>query len=195
MVGFPETMQLLIELGEGGLAAARALVDAAPVGALLPMPPLLAPWPRPIRFRDCSLFLEHMEVALVKIAQVQADNTPDPAKALAEFRANGKYSLHPEFRKQIIYYNADHLHIYGTGSDIVWPVQSRWADYELEWACVVGKTGRDIERSRAREHIFGFTIFNDWSARDIQIPFMEANLGPGEGKDFANSLGLHRDAR
>ena len=62
-------------------------------------------------------------------------------------------------------------------------------DYELEWACVIGPGGRDIPPGRARDHIFGYTIFNDWSARDVQIAVMSANLGPGEGKDFANGLG------
>lgn len=90
---------------------------------------------------------------------------------------------------RIIYYNADHLHVYGTDSDIIWPVEPGWADYELELACVVGKTGCDIELSEARDYIFGFTILNDWSARDLQIPFMEAKLGPAGGKDFANSFG------
>jgi 2-keto-4-pentenoate hydratase/2-oxohepta-3-ene-1,7-dioic acid hydratase in catechol pathway len=186
---FPSNMQALIESGDSGTAAARALIAAAPSEALLTVPQLLAPLPRPVRLRDCSLFLEHMEVALEKIAQMLAEKDPDPDGTLAELRARGKHRLHPEFRKQVIYYNADHLHVYGPDSDIVWPLQSQWADYELEWACVVGKSGQDIPRATAREHIFGFTIFNDWSARDIQIPFMAGNLGPGEGKDFANSLG------
>lgn len=186
---FPKTMQALIESGEVGLTRARALVAVAPAAALQAMPTLLAPLPRPIRFRDCCLFLEHMVLALDKIAQVTAEGAPDPVQRLAELRASGKYTLHSEFYKQVIYYNADHLHVFGTDSDIHWPVQPGWADYELEWACIVGKTGRNIERSAARDHIFGFTVFNDLSARDLQIPFMEANLGPGEGKDFANSFG------
>jgi len=64
-------------------------------------------------------------------------------------------------------------------------------DYECELACVVGAGGRDIPVGRARDHIFGFTIFNDFSARDAQAIEMQGGLGPGKGKDFdkANALG------
>src|SRR5687768_17092659 len=62
-------------------------------------------------------------------------------------------------------------------------------DYELEWACVIGRSGQRIRPSDARRHSFGYTIFNDWSARDIQMPILETMLGPAEGKDFANSIG------
>jgi 2-keto-4-pentenoate hydratase/2-oxohepta-3-ene-1,7-dioic acid hydratase in catechol pathway len=126
---------------------------------------------------------------LEKIAAMQAQRKPDSARALADLRNGGKYTLNPVFREQVIYYNADHVHVFGPDHDIGWPERSSWADYELEWACIVGKTGINISPARAREHIFGFTIFNDWSARDLQVPFMEANLGPGEGKDFANGIG------
>jgi 2-keto-4-pentenoate hydratase/2-oxohepta-3-ene-1,7-dioic acid hydratase in catechol pathway len=128
-----------------------------------------------------------MEVSAGKIAKEQAKAAGDP-EPLPPKANNGKW-LSSQFYKQVIYYNADHLHVYGPEDDIPWPNQPGWADYELEWACVVGKTGRDIELSAARDHIFGFTIFNDWSARDLQFPFMEAKLGPGEAKDFANSFG------
>lgn len=117
--GFPETMQSLIEAGEAGLVAARALVSQAPSAALLSRQPLLAPLPHPIRFRDCSLFLEHMVVAMERVAQEMAAKTADPAVALAEFQANGKYSMSPEFYKQVIYYNADHLLQCGS-SPCVW---------------------------------------------------------------------------
>ncbi len=185
LTGFPGSMQALIEAGEEGLAAARSLVESAPAAALIAAPRLLAPLPRPIRFRDCCLFLEHMEVSAGKIAKEQARAAGDPEP----MPMNDGQWLSPQFYKQVIYYNADHLHVYGPEDDIPWANQPGWADYELEWACVVGKPGRDIEPSAARDHIFGFTIFNDWSARDIQFPFMEAKLGPGEAKDFANSFG------
>lgn len=183
---FPDSMQSLIEAGEQAVAIARALVESAPESALVRSPGLLAPLPRPIRFRDCCLFLEHMEVSAGKIAKAQAKaaGKPEPTPE----GPNGNW-LNEQFYNQVIYYNADHLHVYGPEDDIPWPVQPGWADYELEWACVVGKTVSDIERSIAHEHIFGFTIFNDWSARDLQFPFMEAKLGPGEAKDFANSFG------
>jgi fumarylacetoacetate (FAA) hydrolase len=62
-------------------------------------------------------------------------------------------------------------------------------DYELEVAAVVGGAGRDFEPEDAEAHIAGFTIMNDWSARDLQRREMKVGLGPAKGKDFATSLG------
>src|SRR5262249_57479902 len=61
---------------------------------------------------------------------------------------------------------------------------------ELELACVIGKPGRDLlADDRALEYVAGFTIMNDWSARDLQRAEMAVGLGPSKGKDFATSLG------
>jgi len=163
----PDTMQGLIEAGEADWAACRDLV-ADPAGECLRSDArLLAPLPRPIRFRDGSLFIEHMEVGLAKLGK----------------------TMDPYFRDHVVYYNADNIHIYGPEAEVPWPGASTWRDYELEWACVIGRPGANITRERAGDHIFGVTIFNDWSARDLQFPFMECGLGPGAGKDFANSIG------
>jgi fumarylacetoacetate (FAA) hydrolase len=53
----------------------------------------------------------------------------------------------------------------------------------------VGKEGRNILAARADEHIFGYMVMNDWSARALQMEEMKLNLGPAKGKDFATSLG------
>ncbi len=64
-------------------------------------------------------------------------------------------------------------------------------DFELELAIVIGKTGRDISVEEAPKHIFGYTIFNDMTARDTQAKEMAGQLGPAKGKDFdtGNILG------
>ena len=64
-------------------------------------------------------------------------------------------------------------------------------DFELEFGCYIGKPGKDIAKAKARKHIFGYTIFNDFSARDEQAIEMAGQLGPGKGKDFdnANAMG------
>ena len=63
-------------------------------------------------------------------------------------------------------------------------------DYELELACVIGRKARDLPADdRALEAVAGFTIMNDWSARDLQRLEMSVGLGPSKGKDFATSLG------
>jgi len=62
-------------------------------------------------------------------------------------------------------------------------------DFELEAAIVIGKAGRNIPASQADEHIAGYMIMNDWSARTLQMEEMKLSLGPAKGKDFATSLG------
>ncbi len=69
------------------------------------------------------------------------------------------------------------------------PKATRALDYELEIAAVIGVGGRNISAGDATNHIFGFTIFNDWSARDLQRQEMKVGLGPAKGKDFASSFG------
>jgi 2-keto-4-pentenoate hydratase/2-oxohepta-3-ene-1,7-dioic acid hydratase in catechol pathway len=187
------SMQALIEAGEDAWDKARTAIARPLAAALLPRSAvrLLAPLPRPIRLRDCSLFLQHMEAALDRHVRNLAAAEPDPEAAYQRITASGDWAMNPLFKRQAIYYNADHLAVSGPEDEIVWPVYSDWMDYELEWACVVGRTARDISPGDARAHIFGYTIFNDWSARDIQLPIMETKLGPGEGKDFdlGNTLG------
>src|SRR5258708_23539861 len=62
-------------------------------------------------------------------------------------------------------------------------------DYELEVAAVVGKGGSALAAATAEKHIAGYTVMNDWSARDIQRREMKLSMGPVKGKDFATSLG------
>ncbi|WP_454888319.1 fumarylacetoacetate hydrolase family protein [Sphingobium herbicidovorans] len=136
------------------------------------------------------MFIEHMENGLDKWARNAAASDADPEAAYSALKASGKYSLHPVFREKIIYYNADHLAISGPDDNIFWPYASDYADFELEWAIVIGQAERCMTRDNAKSAIFGYTIYNDWSARDLQLSFMQANLGPAEGKDFAGSNGL-----
>jgi 2-keto-4-pentenoate hydratase/2-oxohepta-3-ene-1,7-dioic acid hydratase in catechol pathway len=67
--------------------------------------------------------------------------------------------------------------------------RSEWFDYELEVAAIIGKQGADLHPDDAADHIAGFTIFCDWSARDLQMHEMQLMLGPSKGKDSANTLG------
>ena len=123
--------------------------------------------------------------------KVRAAGTPDPAAALREMEAKGILAI-PEFwYERPIFYHPNRLNVVGTGCDIQWPAFSEKLDFELEFGCFIGKPGRDIPKSGALEHIFGYTIFNDVSARDEQMKEMPGQLGPGKGKDFdtGNVLG------
>jgi 2-keto-4-pentenoate hydratase/2-oxohepta-3-ene-1,7-dioic acid hydratase in catechol pathway len=186
------SMLALIEAGPEAWNAARAIVKRASPNAMFGLADirLLAPLPRPTRLRDCSLFLEHMDVVLMRMAREAASKDANPEAAYQRLMASGKFTLNPLFKKTCVYYNADHTSVSGTETEIVWPSYSNWMDFELEWACVIGRPGRNIRRDNASDHIFGFTILNDWSARDVQLPLMDTMLGPGEGKDFTGSWGL-----
>ena len=87
------------------------------------------------------------------------------------------------------YYKGNHREIYGPEDEIPWPSYTRKLDFECEIACVIGKKGKNLSPEKAIDHIFGYMIFNDFSARDIQKKEMILRMGPAKGKDFANSFG------
>jgi fumarylacetoacetate (FAA) hydrolase len=88
-----------------------------------------------------------------------------------------------------IFYYTNPNSIFGSGDEIPYPHYTQAMDFELEIAVIIGKPGINITPEDAPNHIFGYTIFNDWSARDVQRTEMKAGLGPAKGKDFASSLG------
>lgn len=88
----------------------------------------------------------------------------------------------------VFYFSNPHA-IFGHEMEVPMPEYTQALDYELEVACIIGKTGTDIKPEEAEAYIFGYTIFNDWSARDVQSLEMRVGLGPAKGKDFASSLG------
>ncbi|MEU4486787.1 fumarylacetoacetate hydrolase family protein [Streptomyces purpurascens] len=79
--------------------------------------------------------------------------------------------------------------IIGAHDDVPVPPGSNVLDFELEVAAVIGSEGRHLTPEQARDHIIGYTIFNDWSARDLQSREMQVRLGPCKGKDTAATLG------
>jgi len=99
------------------------------------------------------------------------------------------------------YYNGTHLDVLGPDNAVRVPrfpvaggteprfVETTKLDYEAEIGYVVGRGGRDVEGAPAARCLFGVTIFNDFSARDIQFTVARVGMGPGPGKDFANALG------
>ena len=88
-----------------------------------------------------------------------------------------------------IFYFSNPLCIFGPDDAVPYPSASEQLDYELELAAVIGREGSNIAEADAFSYIAGFTIFNDWSCRDLQRDEMEARLGPAKGKDSASSLG------
>jgi 2-keto-4-pentenoate hydratase/2-oxohepta-3-ene-1,7-dioic acid hydratase in catechol pathway len=77
----------------------------------------------------------------------------------------------------------------GPNDQVLWPHYTDVLDYELELAVVIGQGGYNIKEANALNHVFGFTILNDISARDIQKKEMSIRLGPAKGKDFCSVIG------
>lgn len=94
-----------------------------------------------------------------------------------------------EWYEMPVYYRSGNHNIIGTDEDVLWPSFTNKFDYELELAAIIGKTGTNIKASEARHYIAGFTIMNDFSARDIQRREMKVRLGPAKGKDWCSAFG------
>jgi len=94
-------------------------------------------------------------------------------------RAGRGREVPPEWYEQPVFYFSNPAAIFGPDEEIPYPEGTNELDYELEVAAVIGAEGQ----------IAGFTIMNDWSARDLQLREVRVGLGPAKGKDFATSLG------
>jgi len=103
--------------------------------------------------------------------------------------AGGTRQLSEAWYRLPIFYFSNPLCIFGPEDAIPYPSASLQLDYELELAAVIGREARNVAEADAFSYIAGFTIFNDWSCRDLQRDEMEARLGPAKGKDAASSLG------
>lgn len=171
------SMLALIDSAGPGLEHARRLAAQWPASAVVPLDAvrLMSPVPEPRQMRDCLTFELHLRNAIAR----------------SEERTGIKRPFPDVWHRQPIYYKANRFTCVGHDADVIWPGYSDWMDYELELAAVIGKTGKDIQPDKAMEHIFGFTIFNDFSARDAQYIEMAGQLGPAKGKDFdtGNALG------
>lgn len=92
---------------------------------------------------------------------------------------------------QPVFYLSNRFNVVGHDADVECPSYSHWFDYEGEFGIFLGRKGKNIPKEQARAHVFGFTVFNDFSARDKQSREMEGWLGPTKGKSFdtGNAIG------
>jgi 2-keto-4-pentenoate hydratase/2-oxohepta-3-ene-1,7-dioic acid hydratase in catechol pathway len=129
---------------------------------------LLAPLPNPRSFRDYIGFEQHM---------------------LNASKSFG-HSIGEVWYQMPIFYFTNHQAIYGPDDEIRKPLKETRLDIELEMAVIIGKKGTNIPAENADDYIFGYTVFNDWSARALQkVEMGGPPLGPQKGKDFANCIG------
>jgi fumarylacetoacetate (FAA) hydrolase len=104
-------------------------------------------------------------------------------------RARRGLQMPEEWYEFPAFYYSNPAMTYGGDDEVPYPSYTKSLDYELEIACIIGKGGINIREEDAETHIAGYTIMNDWSARDIQEREMKIGLGPAKAKDFATSLG------
>lgn len=152
---------------------------------------LLAPIPRPPQMRDFLCFEKHLLQAYTALRKIRAAKEPDPDAALRDMDAKGILQMPKAWYDRPYFYHPNRLNVIGTEEDVTWPSYCEQLDFELELGCFIGKPALDVSREDALKHVFGYTIFNDVSARDEQTREAPGTLGPGKGKDFngGNILG------
>ncbi|HZB04475.1 MAG TPA: fumarylacetoacetate hydrolase family protein [Actinomycetota bacterium] len=166
--GFPVTMEGLVGAGPATLQRARQALR--PRGAsqrfavedALLLVPLL-----PSSLRDFLAFEDHVKAGAAR----RGESVPEAWYEIP------------------IYYKGNHRSVIGPDEEVPWPPFTEELDFELEVAAVLGGRGRDLDAGTAAQLVFGYTLMNDWSARDIQRKEMAARLGPAKSKDFATSFG------
>lgn len=173
-----DSMQSLIDGGKPALEHAKRLQEAWPRGAVtaLDRVRLLAPLPLPMQIRDCLVFEQHLLNARRSWSNLSGTEWP---------------GIPPAWYERPSWYKCNRFSVVGTEHEVVWPEYSNLMDFELELACVLGRGGVNIEPAAVMDHIFGFTIFNDFTARDLQLIERPLGLGPMKSKDFdtGNVLG------
>ncbi len=156
----------VVDLGFDGTMT-EFIAAGAPHGTyrgLADFPRLLAPL-RPRSMRDFLQFRGHLDNAFKRLQRPIPD----------------------EFWTVPAYYKAMPDTVIGPRDTIPWPAYTDRLDHELELACVIGEPGLDISAAQARRHIFGWTIWNDISARDVQVRELPLGLGPSKAKDWDGS--------
>jgi fumarylacetoacetate (FAA) hydrolase len=171
------TLESMLESWDANLDTARSVAAeaATPAGtkatAIARRPldslTLLPPVAHPSSFRDAYCFEEHVKNA----------------------RARRGLEVPAEWYEAPVFYFSNPAAFVGHRAAVRRPDTTTALDYELELGWVISRKARDVRAEEWRSVVAGFTILNDWSARDVQRREMAVGLGPAKGKDFATSLG------
>ncbi len=163
-VGLLENDEIMDVAFDGDMVA--FIEEGAPIGKLTPVKgaKLCAPL-RPRTMRDFLSFEGHL---------------------LNAFKNLGK-EIPPEWYEVPAYYKGLPDTVIGPEEVVPWPYYSEQLDFELELAAVIGRKGKNISAEVASEHIFGYTIWNDMSARDVQRRELPIGMGPSKAKDWDGS--------
>jgi fumarylacetoacetate (FAA) hydrolase len=162
-------VQALLELPDAPLDRLRAALErGAPEGLPLDSVRLRAPILQPPTVRDHIAFEEH---------------------ATAQYTRETDSPRMEVWGRLPIFYFSNPLRIMGPDEVVPFPAATKQLDYECELAAVIAREGSNILEADAMAYVAGFTIFNDWSCRDLQSDESQFGLGPAKGKDAASSLG------
>jgi 2-keto-4-pentenoate hydratase/2-oxohepta-3-ene-1,7-dioic acid hydratase in catechol pathway len=177
--------------GDAALALARDIEGqargAGPHRVPLAAVKLLAPVPRPRQIRDFNNAEDHWRDAFGGLTILSEQLSGQKPRARSEIKVDI-----PEVNyTQPIFYISNRFNVVGTDTDVSWPRYCEWFDFEAEFGFFIGKTGKNIGEKDATQHIFGYTVFNDFSARDKQLREMQGKMGPTKGKSFdtGNAMG------
>lgn len=152
---------------------------------------LAAPLPVPTSIRDCMVFEQHLVQSMRSIVRERfaplywLDRLTRAMVGCRILRPPRVWFQRP------LYYKGNCRSVVGPDVQIQWPRYSSRLDFELEFGVVIGRQGRNILRQDAADYIAGYTLFNDFSARDVQLNELRGYLGPAKSKDFdtGNAMG------
>jgi len=180
----------LMEAGQAALDRAHRLFEKfsgePALNARIAAGTLLSPVPVPRSIRDFSSFPEHLKNAGRGMRMLTARLKGEPVPNLPPVTEV------PETpRRRKLFYKGNTLTVVGTDAEVRRPSYSKYMDYELECGAFIGRRGVDIPPEKVADHIFGYALFNDFSARDEQSYEMPTGFGPAKGKDFdtGNAIG------
>jgi 2-keto-4-pentenoate hydratase/2-oxohepta-3-ene-1,7-dioic acid hydratase in catechol pathway len=145
---------------------------------------LLAPVPLPTSIRDCMCFEEHLLGAMRTVVRWRFPPLSALDRLAKKLFGRGLLKVPAVWHERPLYYKGNPHSVVGHGAEVIWPAATERLDFEVEFGVFIGRAGKDIPESQATDHIAGYTIFNDFSARDVQLREMQGRLGPAKGKDF-----------
>jgi 2-keto-4-pentenoate hydratase/2-oxohepta-3-ene-1,7-dioic acid hydratase in catechol pathway len=153
---------------------------------------LLSPVPRPESIREFMVFEQHVINCTRRFGMPGwAASLDRGVEKMLGRKATLAYRMARPWYERPVYYKGNRMNVIGDGARVTIPRYTKKFDWELEFGIFLCRKGRDIPKEKARDFIGGFTIFNDFSARDIQSREMGGRLGPAKGKDFdgGNAIG------
>ena len=194
---FFKDMLAFLDAGEAAREAAEQVRDFVctqrPLKTTYPLSHvlLLSPVPRPRSIRDCLVFEKHLIQATRAVVRWHSPLLANLDAWVEKFRGRPMFSPPKVWYEFPVYYKGNPFSVVGQDAEVHWPAYTEKLDYELEFGIFIGKAGRNITPEVAPNHIAGYALYNDFSARDIQMQEMKCRLGPAKGKDFdtGNAIG------